>query len=213
MPALAIPKNDRQGLAMLRELPQADLSSFLLAIETSPQSIPALPGVDAKELAQAKEALDTMYTIRAYHDVPLEQFVDDVTESLREHKELEPRDEPHFRERLTRLLGINALIVAAKATVLRQENERNFCSIRIITDARPVYVNGPGDPPSAMVITHTMKLSYHEGAGGHISDIYLSFASEEIDEIRDALTRAEAKAKSLRDAFAVAKIKFLDSND
>jgi hypothetical protein len=64
-----------------------------------------------------------------------------------------------------------------------------------------------------MVITHTMKLSYHEGAGGHLSDIYLSFASEEIDEIRDALTRAEAKAKSLRDAFAAAQIKFLDSSD
>lgn len=213
MPALAIPKNDRQGLAMLRELPEAALSSFLVAIETSPQSIPSIPGVDAKDIAQAKEALDTMYGIRAYHDVPLGQFVDDVSESLRDHKELDPIDEPHFRERLTRLLGVHALIVAAKATVLRQENERNFCSIRIITDARPVYANGPSGPPSAMVITHTMKLSYHEGAGGHLSDIYLSFASEEIDEIRDALTRAEAKAKSLRDAFAAAQIKFLDSSD
>jgi hypothetical protein len=198
---------------MLREMSEAAFSSFLLAIEKSPQSVPVIPGANPQEVAQAREALDTMYKIRAYHDVPLEQFTDDVCESLREHKELQPSDEPLFRERLNRLLDIDALIVAAKATVLRQENERNFCRIRIITDARPVYANGAAGPPSAMVITHTMKLSYHEGAGGHLSDVFLSFASKDIAEIRAALTRAEDKAKSLRETFAAAQIRFLDSGE
>jgi hypothetical protein len=208
---LTIPKSDRAGLSILREMPDAALSSFLVAIEKAPHAVPEIPGISNEEVSQVKEALDTMYGIRAYHDVPLDQFIDDVCESLREHKELKPEDERRLRERLNRLLDIDALIVAAKATVLRQEHERNFCSLRIITDARPVYANGISGPPSAMVITHTMKLSYHEGAGGHLSDLYLSFGPEDIAEIRAALTRAEEKTKSLREVFATAQIRLLDS--
>jgi hypothetical protein len=211
--SLAIPKDDREGLATLREMPESAFSSFLLAIETNPRSVPTVQGVDPDEAAQARESLDTMYGIRAYHDVPFEQFIDDVCEFLREHKELDDRTEPQFRDRLSRLLNIDALIVAAKATVLRQENERNFCRVRIMTDARPVYANGPSEPPAAMVITHMMKLSYHEGAGGHLSDFYIAFGTEELAEIRDALNRAEEKAKSLRNTFASAHVKFLDSGE
>jgi len=207
---LSIPKSDRTGLAILREMPDAALSSFLLAVQKSPDSTPTLPGVSPEDSKQAKEALDSMYGIRAFHDVPLDTFVNDICESLREHKELNPDDEPSFRQRLNQLLRIDALTVATKATVLRQENERNVCSIRIITDARPIYADGPSGPPAAMVITHTMKVSYHEGAGGNLSDIYLSFGSAEIAEIRAALDRAEAKAKSLRDVFATTQIKLLD---
>lgn len=209
MPALALHKNDRVGLSILREMPEAALSSFLLAIEKASHAIPDIPGIASASVAQAKEVLDTMYGIRAYHEVPLEQFVDDICESLREHKELEPSDEAAFRERLTRLLAVTALSVAAKAAILQQEHERNFCSIRIITDARPVYANGASGSPSAMLITHTMKLSYHEGAGGPINDIYLSFGTEDIEEIRAAFVRAEEKAKSLRDVFTGAQIKFI----
>ncbi len=191
-------------------MPEAALSSFLLAVQKAPDSIPALPSVSPEDSAQAKEALDSMYGIRAFHDVQLETFINDICESLREHKELNPVDEPSFRQRLTQLLKIDALTVATKAAVLRQENERNFCSIRIITDARPIYADGPSGPPAAMVITHTMKVGYHEGAGGNINEIYLSFGSSEIAEIRAALDRAEAKAKSLRDVFATTQIKLLD---
>ena len=211
MSDLSIPKSDRAGLAILREMPEDALSSFLIAIEKAPDSVPTLPGVSTEDSAQAKEALDTMYGIRAIHDVQLDQFVNDVCESLREHNELGPQDEGKFRQRLNRLLDITPLTVGTKAAVLRQENERNFCHLRIITDARPVYANGPEGPPSAVVIAHTMKVSYHEGAGGPLSDIYISFGSADIPEIRAALNRAEAKAKSLRDVFSTTQIKFLDS--
>lgn len=210
MSDLSIPKSDRAGLAILREMSETAVSAFLLAIQKAPDSTPTLSGVSPEDSKQAKEALDSMYGIRAFHDVQLDTFVNDICESLREHKELNQTDEPNFRQRLNQLLNIDALTVATKAAVLRQENERNFCSIRIITDARPIYADGPSGPPAAMVITHTMKVSYHEGAGGSLSDIYLSFGSSEIAEIRAALDRAEAKAKSLRDVFATTQIKILD---
>jgi hypothetical protein len=211
LPALAIPKSDRLGLALLREMPETELSSFLLAIEKAPHLVPPVAGTPSGHASQVKSALDTMYRIRAYHDVPLPQFIEDVCESLREHKELEPKDEPRFRERLQRLLDIDALTIAAKATVLRQEHERNFCSIRIITDARPVYADEASGPPPAIFVTHTMKLSYHEGAAGDLRDFYLCFGSDDIAEIRRALTRAEEKAKGLRDLFEAAQVRLLDS--
>jgi len=194
-------------------MPEAELAAFLLSIERFPQSIPTIEGIASEDLQQAKESLDNMYGIRAYYDIPLEQFIDDICDALREHKELTHQDEPGFRDRLARLLDIDALVVAAKATALQQENERNFCRVRIVTDARPVYANGASEPPAAMVITHTMKLSYHEGAGGHIKDFYVSLTTEELSEVADGLKRAEAKAKSLRETFAAARVKFLNTTE
>jgi len=213
LPALSIPKSERHGLAVLREMPDEAFSSFLLAIEERPHSIPVVPDTSSDAAEQAKEALESMYRVRAYNEVSIEQFIDDVFESLRGHKELEAEDEPAFRDRLNRLLSIETLLLAAKATVLRQAHERNLCSIRVITDARPVYANGPSVPPAAMVITHTMKIEYHQGVSGDLSELYISFESEDIAEILAAFSRAEEKARSLRDLFSAAKVKFIDSQE
>lgn len=211
MPALSIPKSERHGLAILRGMTDAVFSSFLQAIENRPHSIPVIPETTPEAAELAKEASDSMYSVRAYNDVSVEQFIDDIFASLRSHKELEVADEPAFRDRLNRLLNIETLLLAAKATVLRQVHERNLCSIRVITDARPVYANGPSVPPAAMVITHTMKIEYHQGVSGDLRELYISFESEDIAEILAAFTRAEEKARSLRSLFSVAKVKFIDS--
>ena len=194
-------------------MPDEAFSSFLLAIEERPHSIPVVPDTSSDAAEQAKEALESMYRVRAYNEVSIEQFIDDVFESLRGHKELEAEDEPAFRDRLNRLLSIETLLLAAKATVLRQAHERNLCSIRVITDARPVNANGPSVPPAAMVITHTMKIEYHQGVSGDLSELYISFESEDIAEILAAFSRAEEKARSLRDLFSAAKVKFIDSQE
>ena len=210
MPGLSVQKSDRAGLAILREIPDSAVNVLLQEVEKSPSSVPVIPGVSPEDVERVKDALDTMYGIRAFHDVPLKEFISDVCDSLREHKELDATDEPKLRERLARLLAVEPWIVAAKALVLQNEHERNFCSVRILTDARPVFANGVKGPPSAMVITHTLKLSYHEGAGGHLSDIYLSFGSNDITELRDALNRAEDKAPSLRTLLEAGNVRIID---
>ncbi len=212
MPALNIPKDDRAGLALLRELPQPVLSDLVLAIEKSPAS-PTVKNMSPDDVERIMDTLRTMYTIRAIHEVPLDEFVSDICESLLEHGELKAEDEPKYRDRLGKVLDIEALNVAAKALSLQNENERNFCSARILTDARPVFGNNVSAPPAATVITHTMKLSYHEGAGGRIHDFYVVFGSSDLADLREVLDRAEKKAKSLRNFFSATNMRFIDPQE
>jgi hypothetical protein len=187
----------------------ASLAVFLSEIERSPDSIPAIPSVSLEDTEQMKDALETMYAIRAYHEVSLEEFISDVCESLREHKELPPSDEPRFRERLARSLSIEALAIAAKASSLQNDHERDFCDVRILTDARPIYGADVSSPPKAVVISHILKLSYHV-IGGHLNEIYISIDSDDIATLRDSLIRAEKKAKSLQEMLEAAKVRIIE---
>lgn len=209
MPILAIPKDDRVGLAVLREMPDASLNALILELERSPSS-PSVANLSPDDIKKAVDALNTMYTIRAFNEVPTEEFIDDVCEALREYGELKPSEEPKFRERLTRMLDIESLSIAAKGAALQSEHEHLFCSARVLTDARPVYGKNVTDPPVAMIITHELKLSYHEGPGGRIREFYIGLDSSDIAVLQEQLQRAKDKATSLRTALDLSKLKFID---
>jgi hypothetical protein len=210
LPLLEIPKEDRAGLTNLRKMSEDSFAALIIELERSPDSTPSIPGFSSEETESLKNSIDTMYTVRTYTAVPVEELVSDVCEALKADNELPLGDESKFRDRLLRILSIDALNVAAKAVLLQNEHEHDFCSARILTDARPVYGEDPVAPPAAMIVTHTLKLTYHQGAGGRLHEIYLAFGSRDLQELRDVLDRAEAKAKSLRDILEGSKIRFID---
>jgi hypothetical protein len=149
-----------------------------------------------------------MYQVRVYNDVSLDRFVKDVCESLVEHAELKSSDEPALRKRLTKLMDIDALNIAAKAALLQHEYPYTFCGARVLTDVRPVFGKDASTSPVALVIAHTLKLEYH-GAGGHLNELYMALDPEDISELREALDRAEMKNNSLKTALAALKIKLI----
>jgi hypothetical protein len=204
VPGLSIPKNSQRGLAILREMHGEGFQSLFRDIEQSPAPIPTGKNLSSDDAGLVMDALREMYRIRAYAGVPLKEFISDICESLMEDNELKSDDAPRFRERLAKVLDIETLNVAAKGFALLNELERLFCSVRIVTDARPVYVKSPSGPPDAMVITHILKIDYHV-AGGHLDEIYIGLGSNDIKELRSVLDRAEEKSKSLQTAFEVPK--------
>ena len=212
MAELSIPKSDRAGLAILRDMPDSALNTLLLEVGRSPATVPTVPNLPPSDAEKAMDALNTMYTIRAFSEVSTEEFIADVCEALREYNELKPSEEPVFRERLARLLDIEAFSIAAKAASLQSEHEHLFCSARVLTDARPVYGKNASDPPVAMIISHVLKLSYHEAAG-RLREFYIGLGSNDMAELREVLKRADTKAKSLRDALGPSKIKFIDPQE
>jgi hypothetical protein len=203
--ALSIPKTDQLGLVILRDLSDDVFQSLLLEIERSQGSIPAVEHLSPDDAEQLMDAVNSMYRVRAYADVPLEEFVSDVCDSLLEYDELKPDQVPRFREKLIRVLGSDALNIAAKAVALLSEHERLFCSARIVTDARPVYGKNVSEPPDAMIITHILKIDYHV-AGGNLDEIYIGLDSNDIKELRDVIDRAEEKTKSLQAALKGMKL-------
>jgi hypothetical protein len=213
MPGLNIPRQYRPAFAIIRELPEPALNDMLLQLERSPDSAPTVENLPPEDAKQVADALKAMYQIREFHEVELDEFVSDICDALRQYKEWKDSDDLKFRDRLTSLLDIEPLNIAAKAVTLLSEHEHAFCSARVLTDARPVYGKSVLDPPAAMIITHTLKLAYHEGPGGRLNDIYIALGSNDLAELHEVLSRAANKAKSLRTAIQASGLRFVDPQE
>jgi hypothetical protein len=109
-----------------------------------------------------------------------------------------------FKRCLNDLLTADVFSIGAKALALMQEHERTFCQARIITDIRPVFGSEVSKPPRAVVVAHTLRISYHEG--DERKDFYVALDSDDIESLRELLDRADAKARSLEDVIVSTKV-------
>ena len=210
MPALNLSASTRAGIAIIRDLQQSTFDTLAADLERSLESIQANQKLSPEKAQLLKDTVEMLYAVRAYNDVPLNEFINDILESLEFHKEIAPSAIEPMRSKLARILDVSALRVAAKAALLHQEHERTFCTARIFTDVRPIYDNGAKVPPSGAIITHTLKISYHESEGGEIHDIFVAMGSDDIRELQDVLNRATDKAVSLRGVLEVSKLRYID---
>jgi hypothetical protein len=207
--ALDIPKRARAGLAILRQLPDEAVNVLLSEIEKSSNATTTISGVASGDIDLLMYAINSMARVRAGAEVEVDEFIDDICDSLREEGDIKSSDEPVLRERLAKVLAIESLDVAGKAVALHAEQANLFCTARILTDARPVYGDNVDAPPSAMIIVHTLKIDYHTEDGRRIHEFYVALGSRDIDTLRAALDRAEKKAKSLRSVISQS-VRFID---
>jgi hypothetical protein len=198
------------ALVSLRQLPEDAFDQLVADLERSPMTVPTVRNLSVDDSEAIFDAITSLHRVRAYTEVPIDEFIGDLCESLYEHNSLPHAEEPTFRERLSRILDIEALTIAGKAVALHTEHENLFCSARIMTDARPIFANDPSSPPAAMIINHTLKIDYHTGAGGRIEDFYIALGSKDIEELKSVLARAELKAKSLATVIAKANTPLID---
>ena len=189
----------REALSKL--WPSTDIKAIASEVAASVKS------VSRQDVSRIVRTIVSLYVARSYSESPtasLDEFVEDIWEALSEseRKELQvlPEDKKRIKARLQRLLDFDAFNVASKAMSLRQEHERVFCAARILTDARPVYGSDPKGRPRAAVITHTLKIAYHEG-GPEVKEIYVVVDAADIKELKALLDRAESKSASLKALF------------
>jgi hypothetical protein len=165
--------------------------------------------VPSSQSEQAFEALNSLYQGKAFFDVPPEEFISDIIEALRAKREW--RDViglPQFRNRLEQLFEIEGLNIASKAFVLQLEYECRFHDARILTDARPVFGADVSEAPKAAILTHLLKLRYHDSSDD-IKEIYIAMDSIDIAVLRDVLERARQKEKTLTAYFDEAKLRII----
>ena len=222
MPRLIIPERFRAGVAKIRRLDERTVQEIRTALDLkrgdTPQkngeglevprdpnsvalsAVRSIASVNMVEFGQIAESLASLYTVRSMQDVSLDDFVEDVSDAMEVLPE-EPLRLPHserqqFAEKLRTLLSSDAFAIVAKAYDLATE-ERTFCSARILTDLRPVFGSRVEDGPQAMVVMHTLKLTYHEGSKQH-EQFFVALDADDVRNLRKQLDRAEAKAESLR---------------
>jgi hypothetical protein len=221
---LNIPDRFRAPLSALRKLSEENVSQIRSILDevAPPQSasgetdMPADPGAAIATVVAAKrrtgisgikqilEAVASLYEVKSQRDVTVEELVDDVCDAMETLDDPELRishtERADFAGKLLTLLNADIFALVAKAFDLATEDERSFCHARILTDLRPIFGSNVEDGPKAMIVMHTLKLSYHEPSSGGHHDFYVSLDAGDLQALRKLIDRAEAKSKTLQPA-------------
>ena len=208
MASLKIPESHRLGLAKLRRLPDENIEVIVSALQHLPPHMPKkrdimaaitplVRNLTADDLERISETLFSLYCVRADADVSLPKFASDVSDALRDSGEKFTGDEfAQFKNRIEKLLSADQLSIASKALTLQVDHENAFCEAKVLTDVRPVFGTKVDDPPAGFVVTHTLKIGYHD-AGLEHRDYYVALDEDDLTTLKSVIERAVKKAGSL----------------
>jgi hypothetical protein len=221
VPFLQIPREQQPGLvkfALLSDRAASELHKALSVAaqnveggSVSAESVGPVEAVSQGDLEKIVDAVLSLNFARVYSDRDVEDFAKDVSDSL---QATASSDFPatteaigRFRKRVQEFLSIGGITLSAKTDLLRYEHERSVHGLRILTDVRPVFGNNVEEAPEATVITHTLKLAYHRG--GRLEEAFFGMDESDLQNLKEAVARAELKAKSIRGALAKAQLKVI----
>lgn len=218
--ALEIPKEDTGSIATIRALPPASLEKFISALKSAPpisnpQEMVArlskqVPSIPVERMAPVLETLYTLYQIRELSGVTAQRFLEDLINGIRNSRELElaQKDVGKLKSLLERLMSIDTLKTIAKAARLQRDGERLYCNAKILSDIRPVFGSDPTARPLGAVLTHTLKIAYHEGREHR--EFHLILDSTDLITLSEIVSRAQAKDRTLRELLKDVELPSLD---
>ena len=209
---LTIPKEDRKPLIDLFLLDQAKRDAFLEIIR-DPANVPStgdfvrhLQSITKASKDEADEMVRALFTIYALMDTSHES-IDSVAALLldtfkgfdeKKIKQATPDKFLSFQDFIKNVLSLHdSLGVRAKAYRLQPEHQHLFIRSEIYSDIRPVFrPDNPDINPSAVVIVHSLKVTYRES--GKKQEIYFGLDNEDLCELRDTVERAIKKHETIK---------------
>jgi len=218
--ALRIPQDEVAPLSAIRTLPATSMDKFVSALRSAPPiSNPhemaayvakEIPGVPSERLSDMLRTIYTLYHIRELAGVDQVQFLDDLMEGIGEipGAPISQKNLPKLRSVLEKLLNIEALSIVAKAARLQRDGERLYCKSKILSDIRPVFGSDPTNRPLGAVLTHTLRIGYHQGSGHE--EFHVVLDSNDLEELSEVIQRAKAKDRALREFLRSAQLPSLD---
>lgn len=222
MPRLEIPEEYTIGFVYLIGLSDQSFQELASALDATPFELKhtaiannvasQTPNIPKEEVDEVLDLLVALNIVRGNANVTTAEFVDDVCDGLEEFEnpELDLTDGQRetFKQRLAQLLDNKALGVASKARLLQLEHEHRYCDARILTDIRPLFSSDIELQPVAAVITHTLRVKYHQS--NDLKEIYVVLKSSDLEDLRVAIERAEKKANGLKALLDGAKLSYLE---
>ena len=208
---LGIPPDEIPGIVKLYNLADDVIEGLIRALSSS-KAVPdheqmaaqiadRIEGIPKKDLTIILDTLYSLYHVREMSEVRPERFLNDLIEGIsntgREELGAVKGAEVHrLRGRFKKLLSIDTLNTVSRALALQRTGERLFSEAKILSDIRPVFGDNVTEQPVAAVITHTLKLTYHED--GEDKTFFVIFDSEDLERLRTIVERARTKDKTLR---------------
>jgi len=152
--------------------------------------------LDAQAVKRFVEGILAVISLFVYYSLDKDEFVEDISEGLRLKADESPGfDHVTFGARIRVLLDVQRLIVSAKAFELLFESRRHVVGSRVLTDVRPIFGDDATQAPLAAIITHTLKLQFHEAEGTR--ELFLSFDKQDMHTLLNGLQRAIDKESTL----------------
>jgi hypothetical protein len=105
------------------------------------------------------------------------------------------------------LASSGAINLIVKAYDIASEVPRRIFRSRILTDARPVFGDDASGRPSAVVIMHTLALSFYEG--NELRQFHINCDATSLGELQDATHRAIEKQRTLEEVFRDSSLRVL----
>lgn len=204
-PPLRIPPRFLPGLTALASMEDETVEALQAALQEVPEVLStdrlvehvrdAAPALPDDQAVETLEALLSLMTLLPEDGEGVINLARDVADS----PDLDLTDEERqtFVERLTPLLELDSLTLAARAFDIVSEHDRVFHDARILNDLRPVFGPDPADGPKAAVLVATLKIDYHV-TRGPVDSAYFALDQTDLLRLRDVVDRALAKHASLR---------------
>jgi hypothetical protein len=214
--SLEIPKQDSGSIATIKALSKADLGRFIGSLAAAPPvSSPRemaefvakdLPSVPMSKLIPIIETLYRLYHIRELSGVPTARFLNDLIEGIQENPNLPlpKKEQAEVQAMLERLLSIETLKTVSKAARLQRDGERLYCEAKVLSDIRPVFGPDPSVVPIGAVLTHTLRIGYHEGSAH--KEFHVILDADDLKALAEVILRAKAKDASLRNVLKAANL-------
>jgi hypothetical protein len=208
----------------LVRLASIDDALFNALVSASQEAVPALSptsfieivkqrctGFSSEDVGAVAKAAFSLHSIFSQSNVSKDVFVADVVRTLSSDTKhwKTGMDQGTFSKRLRAILESLPLATSAKALNLLFESERHLVGTRIITDIRPIFGDDPSEIPAASVITHSLRLQYHEGNG--LRELFVAMDPRDIRMLSEALNRAMRKEETLKKFLQETTIRNIDT--
>lgn len=201
---IPVPESLRPAIQTVLDLDQKTADSVLEALKR------VTPSLDSDELASQlkgllKGVIDEGKTelltsgLLAITSGPLAAEVNpsEFAEALAASPDLKvpPGRRAAVRDRFLSFMGIDPVLVAARALDVVNEHPALFVSARILSDLRPVFGSDVDARPSAAVIVHNLRITY--SSARRQKQFFVALDAEDLDSLESAISRARRKAKSI----------------
>ncbi|MBI1946382.1 MAG: hypothetical protein HYS27_11830 [Deltaproteobacteria bacterium] len=208
MTLLEVPRPHLQPLQRLLALDRAARSAFVSALQTARATtdldafVASIPTDAFAATAEDIAPLASLYLGRDRSGTSAADYAVSIVEALK-RAEMQPTggDWDALTADLVKVLEAHdSLGLTAKGWELSEEHDRVFCNARIMTDLRPIFTLKTDKKIRGAVITHTMRITFHDEDSRSTSDVLVGMRASDLVKLRSAIERAIEKEAVLRDA-------------
>ena len=225
MASLTIPEEDLPVLAMVASLDEPSFNAFDKALDEINPSLnrpkylqelaTKLPaGIKKPQASSIINVLSALYSIIQSDGFSASKLAENLANTLSQTPEFMarvPKDLlPVLSSRLEKLLShTSTLGNLFKALDIMIEYERYYCGSRILSDIRPVFVNGPNEVTSAVVM-HNLQLGFHDGAAREHHEVYVALDDGDLADLKQTIERAQQKSAALKAMLSKGQVRHID---